>query len=154
MIILLVALLFGIIAGLRAMTAPALVSWAAHLGWLPLQTTLLAFLDSWITVLILTVAAAGELVTDKLPKTPSRKIPMQFGARIVMGAFSGAAIGLAGDFWIGGLVAGIVGAVIGTLAGADVRGRLAASFGTDLPAALLEDVVAVGGGILILAFLL
>jgi hypothetical protein len=39
------ALLIGIIAGIRTMTAPAAVSWAAHLGWLPLQNTPLAFLS-------------------------------------------------------------------------------------------------------------
>ena len=27
----------GIVAGLRSLTAPALVSWAAHLGWLDLH---------------------------------------------------------------------------------------------------------------------
>ncbi len=36
------ALLIGVIAGLRALTAPAAVSWAAWLGWLPLQGTPLA----------------------------------------------------------------------------------------------------------------
>jgi hypothetical protein len=34
------AFLIGVIAGLRTMTAPAAVSWATHLGWLPLQNTL------------------------------------------------------------------------------------------------------------------
>ncbi|MEX2296933.1 MAG: hypothetical protein WD715_05935 [Dongiaceae bacterium] len=29
--------LIGLIAGLRTMTAPAAVSWAAYLGWLPLD---------------------------------------------------------------------------------------------------------------------
>ena len=32
----LLALLIGVVAGLRTMTAPAAVSWAAYLGWLPL----------------------------------------------------------------------------------------------------------------------
>ena len=40
----LVALMVGIIAGLRAFTAPAAVSWAARLGWLPLGGTWAAFL--------------------------------------------------------------------------------------------------------------
>jgi uncharacterized membrane protein len=33
--------------------------------------------------------------------------------------------------------------VAGTLGGAAVRGKLAAAFGRDLPAALLEDVAAI-----------
>ena len=87
------ALLIGVVAGLRAMTAPAAVSWAAHLGWLPLQDTPLAFLGFTATPYIFTVLAIVELITDQLPKTPSRTVPMQFGARIVLGGLSGAAIG-------------------------------------------------------------
>jgi hypothetical protein len=34
----------GVITGLRCMTAPAAVSWAARLGWLPLENTWLSFL--------------------------------------------------------------------------------------------------------------
>lgn len=145
----LLALLIGVIAGLRAMTAPAAVSWAAHFGPLPLQHTPLAFLGATITPYILTVLALVELVTDQLPKTPSRKVPMQFGARLVTGAVSGAAIGAAAGSMIGGAVAGAIGAVIGTLGGASARGALARAFGRDLPAALIEDAVAVVGAVLI-----
>ncbi|SAL13043.1 hypothetical protein AWB67_00217 [Caballeronia terrestris] len=140
-----IALLMGVVAGLRAMTAPAAVSWAAHLGWLPLQGTPLAFLGYAATPWIITVLALLELVTDQLPSTPSRKVPVQFGTRIVVGALCGAALGMPSGVWIGGLVAGIVGAFIGTLGGAKARAALAQSFGRDLPAALIEDVVAIGG---------
>jgi uncharacterized membrane protein len=88
MSILLAALLIGIIAGLRAMTAPAAVSWAAFLGWLPLGGTVLGFLGASVTPWILTALALVELVTDQLPATPSRKVPVQFGARLVAGARS------------------------------------------------------------------
>jgi uncharacterized membrane protein len=101
--------------GLRAFTAPAAVSWAAHLGWLRLDDTWLAFLGYAWTPWILTLLATGELVTDQLPSTPSRTVPVQFGARIAMGALSGAAFGAAGGSLLFGAVAGIVGAVIGTL---------------------------------------
>src|SRR5690349_112107 len=93
MTIYLLALLIGVVAGLRAMTAPALVSWAAYFGWLNLSGTWLAFLGNAWTHWILTILALGELVTDQLPSTPSRTVPVQFGARIVTGALSGAAIG-------------------------------------------------------------
>jgi len=143
------ALLIGVVAGLRAMTAPAAISWAAALGWLPSAGTPLAFLGAAITPWIFTVLAMGELVTDKLPKAPSRKVPIQFGGRLIGGAVSGAAIGTAaGSIWIGAAL-GVIGAVIGTLGGAAARGRLAAAFGRDLPAALIEDAVAVGGAALI-----
>jgi uncharacterized membrane protein len=140
------ALLIGVIAGLRAMTAPAAVSWAAYLGWLPLAGTPLAFLGFKVTPYIFTALAILELVGDQLPKTPSRKVPVQFGARIVSGAFCGAAVGAAGGALVGGLIAGAVGAVIGTLGGYEFRSRLvAATGGKDLPIALLEDVIAIGG---------
>lgn len=143
------ALLIGAIAGLRAMTAPLAVSLAAHFGWLDLSGTRLAFFGSQWAVIILTIAAIGELIADQLPSTPSRKVPVQFGTRILMGAATGAAIGAAaGPLWIGAIV-GIIGAIIGTLGGSAVRGRLAASFGKDRPAALIEDVVAIGGAALI-----
>lgn len=116
------AVLIGGVAGLRALTAPAAVSWAAPLGWLKLDGTWLAFGYSK-TPYILSVLAIVELATDQLPSTPSRKVPMQFGARIVTGAFSGAAIGSPGGAWIGGLVAGAVGAVAGTLGGYEFRTR-------------------------------
>ena len=147
----LVALLIGVVAGLRTFTAPAAVSWAAHLGGLPLQGSWLAFLGAAATPYIFTVLAAIELVADQLPGTPSRKSPLGFAARLVSGGISGAAIGAAGNAWLGGLVAGVVGAVIGTFGGYTARMRLAAILGRDRPAAIIEDIVAVGGAILILA---
>lgn len=135
--------LIGVVAGLRAMTAPAAVAWGAYLGWLPIAGTWASFMGHWIAVAIFTVLALVELVTDQLPSTPSRKVPQQFGARLVSGAFTGAVIGTAGSALVAGLIAGIIGAVIGTYGGAEVRARLAGAFGRDLPAALIEDVIAI-----------
>jgi uncharacterized membrane protein len=143
------ALLIGVVAGLRAMTAPAAMSWAAHLGWLDLNGTAVAFLGSPWARWILSAFALGELVTDQLPSTPSRTVPMQFGARIATGALSGAALGADSGAMLEGLIAGIVGAVIGTLAGRAFRARLATAFGKDTPAALIEDAVALGGALAI-----
>jgi len=147
----LLALLIGIVAGLRAMTAPAAVAWGAWLGWLPLAGTWAGFMGHWIAVAIFTVLAIIELITDQFPSTPSRKVPVQFGTRIVMGALTGAVIGTVGGVVIGGLAAGVIGAILGTLGGAAVRGSLAKSFGKDLPAALIEDAVAVLGALLIVS---
>ncbi|ACS59782.1 conserved hypothetical protein (plasmid) [Rhizobium leguminosarum bv. trifolii WSM1325] len=146
---LLLALLIGVIAGLRTMTAPAAVAWGAALGWFDVSQTPLAFMGYQWTPWIFTLLAIVELIADQLPTTPSRKVPMQFGARIVSGALAGATIGAASSLLFGGLIAGVIGAVIGTYGGATVRGRLAASFGKDLPAALIEDAVAVIGAVLI-----
>ena len=151
--IFLLPLLIGIIAGLRAMTAPTAVSWAARVGWLNLAPTGLAFLGAAITPWILTTLALVELVTDQLPATPSRTVPVAFGTRIVSGALSGAAIAAASGSLVTGVVGGAIGAVIGTLGGRAVRARLAAAFGKDRPAALIEDAVAIGGAFLIMSAL-
>jgi uncharacterized membrane protein len=139
----LLALLIGLVAGLRAMTAPAAVAWGAYLGWLPLSGTWAGFMGHWVAVAIFSLLALAELVTDQLPSTPSRKVPQQFGTRLVSGAFAGAIIGTAGGALVAGLVAGVIGAAIGTYGGAEVRARLAGAFGRDLPAALIEDAVAI-----------
>ena len=153
MSLLVVALLIGIVAGLRAMTAPAVVSWAASLGVLPLVGTPLAFLGWRFTPWIVSLLAVGELVTDQLPGTPSRKVPVQFGTRIVMGGLCGAAVGMGGGLWVAAMVAGALGAVLGTYGGAAARAAMARRFGRDLPAALLEDAAAIGLGVLAMALL-
>ena len=148
-----IALLLGVVAGLRAMTAPAAVSWAARLGILKLDGTWLAFLGNAWMPWLLTVLAVVELVTDQLPGTPSRTVPVQFATRIVVGAIAGAAVGIAsGDAWIAA-IAGAIGAVIGTLGGRAARAKLAGAFGRDRPAAVVEDIVAIGGAVLLLAAL-
>ena len=143
------ALLIGIVAGLRALTAPAAVSFAARFGYFDLAGTPFAFLGYQWTPWIFGILALAELVGDQLPGTPSRKVPMQFGTRIVMGGLAGGAIGASGGMMVAGILAGIVGAVIGTLGGAAGRTRLAALFDRDRPAALIEDVIAIGGAVLV-----
>jgi len=138
------AFVIGVACGLRAIVGIAAVSWAANSTHLPLEGTWLSFLGKRVTAYILSFMALGELVTDKLPKTPSRLVPPQFGARLLMGATSGAAVGLSKGSFVVGLIAGIIGSVVGTYGGSKARGFAAQLFGHDLPAALLEDVVTVG----------
>ncbi len=136
-------LLLGVTAGLRAGTPLAAVSIGAYLGWIDLTGTWAAFAGHIITAIILGLIAIAELVTDQLPQTPSRKTPGQFGARIVAGALAGTVLGLATGAWIAGLILGAIGAVLGTLGGYEARRWLGKTLGRDLPAALIEDVVAV-----------
>jgi uncharacterized membrane protein len=140
------AFLIGVVAGLRTMTAPAAVSWAARLGWLNLSGTPLAFMGAAVMPYIFTLLALGELVNDKLPKTASRRSPPQFIVRILSGALCGAAIGAAaGEGLVAGLVLGILGAVAGTLGGYEFRARLTQAIGgKGLSVALLEDAIAIG----------
>jgi uncharacterized membrane protein len=150
---LLLAFLIGIVAGLRSLTAPAVVSWAAHRNWIDLHNTPLSFMGSTVMVSIFVLLALGELVADQLPSTPSRTKPVGLIARIVLGGLSGACVAVAGaqSIVIGALL-GAVGAVAGAFAGYEVRTRLVRALKVpDLVIAVLEDAVAIGGGLLIVS---
>ena len=135
----------GIVAGLRAMTAPAITSWAAHLGWLHLRATPLAFMGSIAVVIIFSLAAIGEYINDKLPKTGSRTAPAPFFTRIVMGGLCGACLYVsANEPVLTGILMGAVGAVIGTLGGYQARKRLVSGLHVrDIAVAIPEDLIAI-----------
>jgi len=143
--VLVMALGIGIVAVLRAMTAPAMVSWAAHLGWINLHGSPLRFMEFPIAVAILSLAALGEYVNDKLPNTPSRTAPPSFIARLVMGGLSGATLSSAGGQSLAvGAVLGAVGAIIGTLVGYKARTGLVRTLKVkDIFVAIPEDIVAI-----------
>jgi uncharacterized membrane protein len=143
MTVVLLAFLIGVVAGLRALMAPAAVSWAAHDGALDLSASRLAFMGYRYTPWVFTTLAAIELITDQLPSTPSRTVPPQFAARVVLGVLCGATVGSSAGMWVSGALLGIARAVAGTLGGAAARGRMAEAFGSDRPAALIEDAIAI-----------
>jgi len=143
MSVLIAAFVLGVVCGLRTMIGLAAASWAANRQQISLEGTWLSFLGFRFTPYITSLLAIGEVINDKLPKTPSRLVPPQFTGRVVMGALTGSAIGLSQGHLIIGALSGIVGSVVGTLGGAKARTYAATRFGRDLPAALLEDIVAV-----------
>ncbi|MGH9694563.1 MAG: DUF4126 family protein, partial [Bryobacteraceae bacterium] len=116
--VLLLAFLIGVVAGLRSLTAPAVVAWAAHRNWLNLHNTFLAFMGSTAAVVAFVLLAIVELVTDQLPSTPSRTKPPGLIARIILGALAGAAVAAAGaqSMAVGGVL-GAVGGVAGAFGG-------------------------------------
>lgn len=149
-LVLLLALLIGVVAGLRAFTAPAVMAWAAFLDWINLTGTWASWVGHWGTVTVLTIIAVAELISDQMEQTPSRKTAVQFLARLATGAFAGAVLGTAWGYQWSSLGAGIIGAVIGTIGGYEARTRLVrATGGRDLPIGVLEDVVAVVAGLAI-----
>lgn len=136
----------GIVAGLRSMTAPAILSWGVYLGALGLQGTPVAFIGSTAAVAIFSLLAIGELVVDKLPKTPKRTTGPPLIARILMGALCGACFcaSVSQSLFIGAAL-GVIGALIGTFAGYGIRRRLVSGLNIkDIFVALLEDLVAIG----------
>jgi uncharacterized membrane protein len=151
--VLLLAFLIGVIAGLRTMTAPAVVAWAANQHWLNLHNSPLAFMGSTAAVAIITVLALGELVVDKLPSTPNRTRVLGLIGRSVLGGLSGAAVAASGAQSIApGAVLGVTGGIAGAFAGYEVRKRLVRAIKVpDFVIALLEDAVAIVGGLLIVS---
>jgi uncharacterized membrane protein len=151
--VLLFAFLIGVVGGLRALTAPAVTAWAAHLQWLNLASSPLKFMASIITVTIFTLLACVELVTDQLPSTPSRTKPAGLVPRILLGGLCGATVASAGGQSLAlGAVLGAVGGIVGAFAGYEVRTRLVKALGVpDFVIAVLEDAVAIGGGLFLLS---
>jgi uncharacterized membrane protein len=151
--VLLFVFLIGVTTGLRSLSGPAVTSWAAHLGWLSLIGTPMKFMSSIITVTIFTLLAVVELVADQLPSTPARTAPVGLSARVVMGGLCGATVGVAGGESIAiGIVIGILGAIGGTYGGYFARTRSVKALEVpDVVIAVIEDIVAVGGGLLILS---
>lgn len=148
---LILVFLLGSVSGLRSLTAPAVVCWAAHFDWLHLGGTKFGFMGHPATVLIFTVLAVVELVADKLPKTPARTAPVGLTARLILGGLSGAAVaaGSGISLYLGG-AAGSIGALAGAFAGYNVRRALVSRRHLrDFPVALAEDLIAIVGGVLI-----
>ena len=133
-------------AGLRSLTAPAVVAWGAHLGWLNLHGSPLAFMGSTTAVAIFSLLAIGELIADKLPMIPKRTAPAPLMARVVTGGLCGACLcaAAAGKSLLAGTLLGGIGGVVGAFVGYSVRRRLVNNLHIkDLVVAVCEDVIAI-----------
>lgn len=114
--------LLGGLTGLRTMTPIAVLCWFSWLGHLNISGTWAAWTHSPISVAVFTVLAIGELIGDKLPKTPARTSAFPLIARIVFGSLVGAiaATGMDGSALEGAVLGGIS-AVVGAFLGFHVR---------------------------------
>jgi uncharacterized membrane protein len=150
---LLLAFGIGAVAGLRSMTAPAVVAWAAHLNWINLSGSPLAFMGSNWAVALLTLGAVAEFVVDQHPTTPARTAAFPLSARIVVGLLTGACLGVAGGgaYWLAALV-GAIGAIAGAFGGYRARvGLVRGLHVPDIAIAIPEDLVAVGLALLLVS---
>jgi uncharacterized membrane protein len=140
----LLALGIGIVAGLRSLTAPAVVAWGAHLNWLNLHDSALAFMGSTAAVAIFSLLAIGELIADKLPGMSKRTAPAPLIARIITGGLCGTCLCAAeAKALLAGVLLGGIGGVIGAFLGYNIRRRVDLHI-KDVVVAVCEDVVAVG----------
>ncbi len=149
--VLLLCFLIGCVAGLRSMMAPAIVCAAAYLRWIHLEGTPLQFLTAQPALWIFTFLAIGELIADKLPKTPARTSAMGLIARAVTGALCGAALAASGGKALAvGAVLGLLGGVAGAFAGYYIRRGLVLQMRVpDFVIAVVEDLLAISGGLFV-----
>jgi uncharacterized membrane protein len=152
-LVLVLAFLIGVLAGLRSLSAPAVVALAARQGWMNLDGTALSFMGSTAACAIFALLALGELVADKLPSAPNRTAPLGLGARIATGGLCGACVALAGSkSLILGALLGIAGGLAGTYGGYAARSALVRALRVpDLVIAVIEDAIAIGGSLLIVS---
>ncbi len=136
------AFILGVVSGARTMLPGTAVGRAIRRKTLSVKGTRLAFLESANLNRVLGVLALMELVADKLPMIPSRKTAASFTVRLASGALAGAAVGASMRRATLGALLGVAGAVVGTEGGAAFRSWLASLFERDLPAAVIEDLVA------------
>jgi uncharacterized membrane protein len=147
------AALLGFVTGLRSQVPVALLAIEAQAGRFdPGGGRLARRLGSTEGVLAALVAAAGEVVADKLPVTPARTTSGPFLQRLATGATVGAAVHYdAGRSRPLGALLGAAGAGAGAWAGS--RARSLAAERTGLPGPLLgavEDLVAIGLAVAVL----
>jgi uncharacterized membrane protein len=138
--------LLGGLTGLRTMTPMAVLCWFAYAGDLEVHRSWAFWTTKLVTAVVFTVFAAGELIGDKLPKTPNRTAPVPLLARLAFGGLVGAiaATGLHGSV-IEGIVLGVISAVAGAFLGFNLRQHLVkVRCFPDLPVALVEDALAIG----------
>jgi uncharacterized membrane protein len=154
----LLTFLLGFVDGLRSLTAPAVVCWAAHFGWLHFAGTKFAFIDHRSTLVVFTLLALVELVLDKLPNTPARTAPVGLIARVVLGGASGVALAVGAGISVSlvGLIAlmanGSIGAIAGAFGGYNIRRAVVLKMHLPDPVvAIAEDAVAILGGLLIVS---
>jgi len=127
-VVLLLAVAIGFVSGLRTFTSLAAI-----------------FLErGGVWGYVLGVCAIGEYIVDAMPWIPSRTGLPGVTVRAVSGAVAGWFItGAHGGGTVLGAIAGIIGALLGTYGGHAARLAAIAVIGA-IPAAILEDVVAIG----------
>ena len=139
----------GVIAGMRSMGAPALVSGLLARTPSPdLEQSPLRWLGTAKAANVTKFLAAGEIVGDKMPFTPNRIAPGPLFGRILSGGLSGAALCAAdGKRAEMGAAIGVAAAVAGAFGFFHLRRTLGQK--TSIPDPVwgaAEDVLAFGGG--------
>lgn len=149
---LLASLGLGVVAGMRSMTAPALLSYSASQdNRPPLRNTPFELLQDPRASAALYAAALGEMVVDKLPMTPSRTLLPSVIFRALSGALVGASCAPTEQERVRGGVLGALGALGATYGMYHLRKELSeTSCVPNTALGLGEDAIAVGSGLALL----
>jgi uncharacterized membrane protein len=144
--------LLGAATGMRTFTPMAVICWFAYAGYVPLDGTWAFWVAKLVTAVVFTVLALGELVGDKLPRTPDRTSMGPLLARILFGGLAGGivAASLNGSEFEG-VILGVGGALVGAFGGHLIRREIVLRSGSkDWPVAVAEDLITVGFAVLAL----
>ena len=118
----LAALLLGVATGMRTFTPMALLCWFARLGYLPVAGTWAEWTARFWVASVFTVLAVGELIGDKLPRTPNRTAPGPLIARLAFASLAGSICAMAmNEPELEGVVLGVAGAILGAFGGFAIR---------------------------------
>ncbi|TWR26161.1 DUF4126 family protein [Mucilaginibacter achroorhodeus] len=142
----------GVIAGMRSMYAPAVLSHIYSRHPSPsIENSPLKFIQAMPTSKVFKVLAAGELIGDKLPFAPDRIATPGLTGRILFGALCGATVfkGENRNVVIGGLVGGL--AALGSTFGCFFLRKSIGSKNkiADPVVGVCEDAITVAAGIAI-----
>ncbi|MBV8489982.1 MAG: hypothetical protein JO199_05565 [Candidatus Eremiobacteraeota bacterium] len=127
-------LLLGVISGLRAFTAPAVLRY---------------FHGGGIWAVVLAIAAVLEYAGDVYPKTPPRTQWPSLIVRLLSAGYCGWQLAATnGASVAAGVLLACIGAVAGAYGGVALRERVSAKIG-NVPAGLIESALALVAAILI-----
>jgi len=141
------AAILGFISGLRSMSGPWFLSMVSNRESGGFRGTGLNLVRSPGANRALAVLAAGELIADKLPKTPSRIRPIPLAFRALAGGVCGAAIFSSENSEPAtGALLGAASALAGAFGGYSVRQAIDRRGIPDFISALGEDTLVVAAG--------
>ena len=141
------ALGLGMVAGMRSVTAPALLSKSLSKTpeAIPVDTPF-GKLCSPQAATVLGVMALSEMAMDKLPTTPNRTLPLSVAFRMLSGALVGSAVMASRkESRVAGAVVGAVGALAATYGMFYLRRNVCRKINLPDPIfGFAEDALAVG----------